>query len=181
MNPHPVLMGKPGTSWSYMVEPRAPLYPRKRLIVCTEKHVLYDGPNPDWHGMFPISRLQLDPWPWLFLGLALAHDLMPMQDGINEIFNRALNTFALTANRGQIADANAMPESQFRPRPLAALTSASCVCNRHLSIRKQHCPAFAARLLFLRPTSATNRKLLCIRPRTPSFKLKESFHSSIYP
>lgn len=110
----PVLMGKPGTSWSYMVEPGKPLYPRKRLILCTEKFVIYDGPNPDWHGMFPVSRLKLDSWPWVFLGLSMAHDLMPMQDGINEIFNRALNVFALAANRGQIADANAMPESVFR-------------------------------------------------------------------
>lgn len=114
LNDRTVLMGKPGTSWSYLVEPGKPLYPRKRLILCTEKFVIYDGPNPDWHGMFPISRLKLDPWPWVFLGLSKAHDLMPMQDGLNEIFNEALNIFALHANRGQIADANAMPESQFR-------------------------------------------------------------------
>ena len=109
-----IVMGKPGTSWSYLVEPGKPLYPRKRLIICTERFVIYDGPSPDWHGMYPISRLKLDPWPWVFLGLSLAHDLMPMQDGINNMANWAMNSFNLAVDRGQIADANAMPESQFR-------------------------------------------------------------------
>lgn len=114
LNDKTVLMGKPGTSWSYTVEPGKPLYPRKRLIVCTEKVVLYDGPNPYWHGMYPISRLKLDPWPWVFMGLSMANDLMPMQDGINNMANWALNTFNLAADRGQVVDSNAMPEGQFR-------------------------------------------------------------------
>jgi hypothetical protein len=110
----PVIMGKPGTAWSYYVNPMQPLYPRKRLIVSTDRVVLYDGPNPYWHGMYPIARLRLDPWPWLFYGLSLAHDLTPMQDGINNTFNWMLSIFNQAADRGTIADANAIPESQFK-------------------------------------------------------------------
>jgi len=110
----PVLMGKPGTSWAYMVQPGERLYPRKRLIVATETVILYDGPSPYWHGMFPISRLRLDPWPWLFFGLGLTHDLKPMQDGLNTIVNDFISTFSQWVNRGVIADKNAVPESLLR-------------------------------------------------------------------
>jgi hypothetical protein len=110
----PVIMGKPGTAWSYWVDPMKPLYPRRRVIVATDRVVLYDGPNPYWHGMYPIARLRLDPWPWLFYGLSLGHDLAPMQDGINNTFNWLMSILGQAANRGVIADANAMPENQFR-------------------------------------------------------------------
>src|SRR6267378_6189449 len=65
------VMGKPGTNWCYRVEPGEPLYPQKRLILATERAVLYDGPSQYWHGMYPVTRLQLDSWPWQFLGLPL--------------------------------------------------------------------------------------------------------------
>ena len=82
---HPILMGRAGTSWSYMVNPGDRLYPRKRLIVCTERAVLYDGPNTYWHGMFPVSRLMLDRWPWSFFGLPLVNAMKPLQDAINTL------------------------------------------------------------------------------------------------
>jgi hypothetical protein len=111
---HPVLMGEPGSNWAYMVQPGEALYPRKRLIVCTERAILYDGPNQYWHGKFPISRLRLDPWPWQFLGLGLVNDLMPMQDALNTVINDFLQVFSQAVNRGAIADANAVPESVFK-------------------------------------------------------------------
>ena len=73
----PILMGDPETNWSYTVYPvgwrkddgsiateeDARLYPRGRLVIATKTVVLFDGPNPYWHGMFPIAKLSLDPWP----------------------------------------------------------------------------------------------------------------------
>jgi hypothetical protein len=115
----PILMGKPGTAWSYMVKPKERLYPRKRLIVLTDKAVLYDGPSPYWHGMYPVSRLKLDNWPWLFFGLSQIHDTMPLQDSINQVMNDFLSTFSQWVNRGVIADKNSIPESllkRFDPR-----------------------------------------------------------------
>lgn len=80
----PVVMGDPTASWSYIVEPGAPLYPQKRLIVSTPELVLYDGPSPFWHSMYPFSRLKLWSVPWCFLGLSLLHDTIPIQDAIND-------------------------------------------------------------------------------------------------
>jgi len=80
----PIPMGRPGTSWAYLVPPGGYLYPYKRLIVATPEFPLYDGPNPYWHGQYPVSRLM--PWslPWYFLGRSLLADLLPLQNGINQ-------------------------------------------------------------------------------------------------
>lgn len=107
----PLIMGDANTTWSYTVYPAgydkvpagfdsmgqpkyrkatiqdSKLYPRGRMIISTKTAVLYDGPNPYWHGMFPLAKLSLDPWPWALLGLGLAHDLIPIQDALNETLN----------------------------------------------------------------------------------------------
>lgn len=92
----PRLMGQPGTAWSYLVPPGGRLYPRKRLIVATEAGILYDGPNHYWHGMFPVTRIQLDHMPWSFFGLPMYDSTRPLQDGINDILNGMLDKIAQT-------------------------------------------------------------------------------------
>ncbi len=113
-NTNAVIMGFPGTDYAYKVEPGGKLYPRGRLIVATEKAITFDGPNPFWHGMFPIIRMKLDPWPWNFLGLPLTNDTKPMQDGINGIINNILTAFSQAVNRGLIFDAKAIPEGVYK-------------------------------------------------------------------
>ena len=83
----PIVMGTPGTNWAYVSQPNTPLYPRGRLIVSTEDLMLYDGPNPYWHGLFPVCRLRLWSVPWQFLGIPLFNDLLPVQDAINDTVN----------------------------------------------------------------------------------------------
>lgn len=83
----PIPMGQPGTNWAYVVKPGEPLYPRGRLIVATDYLILFDGPNPYWHGQFPVSRLKLWSVPWQFLGVPLFNDLMPVQEAINDTMN----------------------------------------------------------------------------------------------
>ncbi len=80
----PIPMGDPMASWSYVVDPGELMYPHKRLIVATPELVLYDGPSPFVHGMYPFARLKLWSVPWCFLGLSVLHDTMPIQDGIND-------------------------------------------------------------------------------------------------
>jgi hypothetical protein len=80
----PIVMGDPTANWAYIVEPGALLYPQKRLIVSTPELILYDGPNPYWHSMYPFARLRLWSVPWCFLGLSLLHDTIPIQDAIND-------------------------------------------------------------------------------------------------
>lgn len=77
-------MGTPGASWAYVVRPGQRLYPHRRLIVGTPEALLYDGPNPYWHGQYPVSRLKLWDLPWQFLGMGLLNDLAPIQDAINQ-------------------------------------------------------------------------------------------------
>jgi hypothetical protein len=84
LTPNPIPMGRPGASWSYMVPPGGYLYPFKRLVVSTPDMMLYDGPNPYWHGQYPVSRLMLWSLPWQFLGRGLLHDLIPLQNAINQ-------------------------------------------------------------------------------------------------
>jgi hypothetical protein len=83
----PIPMGPPEAAWSYLVKPGDRLYPNKRLILCTPEAIIWDGPSPFWHGMFPFSRLKLWEVPWQFLGVSLLNDLIPVQDGINDLAN----------------------------------------------------------------------------------------------
>ncbi len=110
----PISMGNPASNWAYTVPVGGKLYPRGRCIVATEHLVLYDGPNPYWHGLFPVVKLTLDPWPWLLLGLSLAHDLLPGQEAINKMVNDILSVHNQSANRGTAFDKNAVPDSVFR-------------------------------------------------------------------
>lgn len=101
----PVTMGEAGKNWAYTVYPigwqkpdgtlateaDARLYPRGRMIVACRDRVLYDGPNPYWHGMFPIAKLCLDPWPWSLLGGSMVSDLRPLQDALNDTVNGFLD------------------------------------------------------------------------------------------
>lgn len=121
---HPILMGKFGTSWSYMVQPGDRLYPRKRLIVFTESGIAYDGPSPFWHGLFPVSRLQLEHWPWSFFGLPLIDTRSGLPDAINGLLNNMLTHVQQRANPAKIGNAR-VPEAQLRQfdprRPNATL------------------------------------------------------------
>lgn len=84
---HDVIMGDPTRNWSYIVKKGEALYPRKRCIVMTPscKEPLYDGPNIYWHGLFPMPKLTLDPWPWLWLGKSPLKDLLSIQLAIDRI------------------------------------------------------------------------------------------------
>lgn len=75
--------GTPANDYSYIVDPRMQLYPRKRLVIFTKKKVLYDGPNIYWHGMFPVSKYTLDPWQWTWLGKTPLWDCLPLQETLN--------------------------------------------------------------------------------------------------
>lgn len=123
----PLVMGDPKTTWCYTVYPigsvkpdgtkataeDARLYPRGRLIIATRRAVLYDGPNPYWHGMFPVCRLCLDPWPWTLLGLGVARDIIPLNDALNELINGVLDYVRKILRPGLIGDKRAVPESMW--------------------------------------------------------------------
>lgn len=124
----PVTMGDPSTTWSYTVYPigavmpngkkatkdDARLYPRGRLIIATKRCILFDGPNPYWHGRFPVGRLQLDPWPWTLLPPGLAQDLIPIQKIINEIINGFLDHTRKVLRPAIKANKKSIPDSMWQ-------------------------------------------------------------------
>lgn len=132
---NPRVMGDPKTTWSYTVYPvgydqvpdgvdgqgnqkyrrstiqDAKLYPRGRMIIATRTAILYDGPNPYWHGMFPIAKLCLDPWPWSLLGVGLVHDIMPLQDALNETLNGIMDHVRKLLRPAVVADKKSVATS----------------------------------------------------------------------
>jgi len=81
-----LLMGEPHRNWSYIVQPGEPLYPRKRAITMTSSCILRDGPSIYWHGLFPLAKLTLDPWPYsrAWLGKSPLRDLLTIQREIDQ-------------------------------------------------------------------------------------------------
>ncbi len=106
--PDAVVMGEPGTSWSYIVPvlgsqiPNGKdsagniitrtattedcmFYPFRRLITWTNSGILRDGPSPWWHGLFPGVKLSLDSWPWEFLGMSTSRDISSLDEANNNL------------------------------------------------------------------------------------------------
>lgn len=69
----------------YRVAPGERLYPRKRLLVFAGDRLMYDGPSPYWHGMFPFAKLRLNPIIWSSGGLSLYRDIRHLNVSINRI------------------------------------------------------------------------------------------------
>ncbi len=115
--PTQVLVGPPGRNWSYYVDPGKPLYPRGRCILIVDgdpdHRPLFDGPNPYWHMQWPVARLSLNRWPWLFVGMSLVHDLGPLQKAMNTSINDFLQVFSQWVHRGSIWGKNT-PDNMFR-------------------------------------------------------------------
>lgn len=113
-----IKLGNVSSNYAYDVEPGKPLYPYGRCIVWTEFGILDDGPNPYWHGLWPVVRIQLQPMPWTFSGLALCGDLKSAQDAINRIVNLMLLNISQHVERGTIWDPNspASVMGRFDPR-----------------------------------------------------------------
>ncbi|HET9258285.1 MAG TPA: hypothetical protein VFO16_24230 [Pseudonocardiaceae bacterium] len=111
----PILMGNAGTSWAYTVQPGDRLYPQKRLIVTTEAGILYDGPSPYWHGMFPVARLKLMSVPWSFFGLPLCDVQIGsgLQDATNDVLNAMLDKVR-QRNRPPMVGNAKVPEPMLR-------------------------------------------------------------------
>lgn len=112
----PIVMGEPGTYWSYIVPPLnsdipdgknadgspkfrkatvedAMLYPFRRLVTWCNSTELRDGPSYWWHGRVPAVKLSFDEWAWEFLGYSMTRDLDPIEQSSNTI-RRAMDDAA---------------------------------------------------------------------------------------
>jgi len=109
----PETYGKPKKNWSYIVKPGEPLYPRGRVVTCTRSAVLRDGPNIYWHGLFPVCKLTLDPWPWSFLGKSPLWDVLPLNRSLNQFLQIMDDHFAQVARPGVVADASSVSRAKL--------------------------------------------------------------------
>ena len=85
-------------NYHYRVAPGERLFPRKRLIVFCDNLILYDGPSPYWHGMYPFVDLVLNPVPWAPYGLSRYRDLLSINQAINEIVAGILDAIKKAVN-----------------------------------------------------------------------------------
>lgn len=87
---------------------RSRLYPRKRHVIFTKSTRIYDDTSIYWHGMFPVAKLTIDPWPWSWLGKSPLKDLMPLHAEMQ----KCMRIFSQHADRikrpGIVADKNAV-------------------------------------------------------------------------
>lgn len=97
----------------YKVQPMQRLYPRKRLIVFAGKRLMYDGPSPYWHGLYPFAMLRLNPVIWSFWGVSKYRNLVPLNKAINEIGAGSLDIVKRTLNPQLIAKEGAIAKDAF--------------------------------------------------------------------
>ena len=100
-------------NWSYKVSRGERVYPNKRLIIATNKVVLYDNTSPYWHGMYPCPKLTLDPWDGTYIGKGLIWDVLPMQDLLNRWLKVIDNHLAKWQQPDIFADKNSTSVSEF--------------------------------------------------------------------
>lgn len=105
--PHPL------TNWSYKVKPGEPLYPNKRKVVFTDTVVGYDGPSPYWHGLFPLAKLTLVPYPWTYLGKGLLWDCLPLQRSLDKSLRIVDDNLEKVARPDIVADKNSISKAML--------------------------------------------------------------------
>ena len=95
-------------NWSYWVEPGDLLYPNKRAITFTRTAMLRDGPSIYWHGLFPLVKITLDPWPWSWLGKPPLLDCLGPQEELNKLLRGVSDHNQKVFRPDLIADKNAL-------------------------------------------------------------------------
>jgi hypothetical protein len=103
-----VFVGDVVTEHGYVVAPGKKLYPRGRLICMGGPIVLYDGPNPFYHGCFPFAALRLNRVPWQWPGVSEFRNQIPLQDTMNNILAGILDAVKKAVNPPIIMPDNAL-------------------------------------------------------------------------
>jgi hypothetical protein len=119
-------MGELGSTWYYEVPfvgqdlgngkkadaNDSRLYPYRRLIISSDRCVLYDGPAFDWHGKFPGVPFSVDDWPWEPLGFSLVHDGYELNEGIKEVVRGNMDKIRAQLRPSMAYDSNAVAKRE---------------------------------------------------------------------
>lgn len=106
-----VYVGEMAKGTGYVVAPGQRLYPRGRLVIMGGDIVLFDGPNPYWHGRFPFSALRLNQVPWQWPGVSEFRNQIPLQDIMNNVLAGILDMVKKAVNPPVTAPLNAFSEA----------------------------------------------------------------------
>ncbi len=136
----PMLMGEPGTNWTYTVpavgdpipvssrginpatgniwtRPATPddcwLFPTRRYVIFARSTdlVAYDGPLPLWHGHVPLARFRFNDWPFEALGRSCVAMIGSMEDSFNAIAQGIEDSIAARLDPPVIYDDNLVSKS----------------------------------------------------------------------
>jgi hypothetical protein len=115
---HEVLVKHPDLSteehnYHYIVPPGCRLFPRKRLVVFAGDRVMYDGPSPFWHGLYPFAMLQLNPCVWAPGGMSKFRDLIPQVTSINRIGAGVDEAVMKALNMNVVTKKGVIPEAAW--------------------------------------------------------------------
>ncbi len=101
-------------NYHYRVPRGERLFPRKRLMVWAGSQILYDGPSPYWHGLYPFSQLVLRPGVWRLGGISCYRNLVPLNLAMNRI-GAAVSDLCERAADPQMAFSDgALDDTSFR-------------------------------------------------------------------
>lgn len=115
-------VGQPKPDKSIATENDARLYPYRRLMISSEKCIMYDGPSFDWHGELPGIQFCLDDWVWEPLGFSLIRDGYGVEKARDEIVRgtmdkvRARLDLALKYNLNAVSKDEAERFDPMQPR-----------------------------------------------------------------
>jgi len=99
-------------AWKYKVRKGDLLYPRLRRIIFTRSAVLEDNPSPYWHGLIPLVKITLDPWPWSYLGKSPLWDLLPLQDELDRILRAIGDSIQKFAHPDVVTNSQAISRAE---------------------------------------------------------------------
>lgn len=132
---HDIPMGKPGTSWFYVVpyvgkriqigtaqdgspiwreatEQDCLLYPNKRLMIGTDDVILNPDPtgqvSPYWHGKYPVAQMRSDDWACNFLGFSQCRAGASIEKANNDLMRSAVDSANCRLSPPRAYDRNTM-------------------------------------------------------------------------
>lgn len=101
-------------NYHYVVPPGERLFPRKRLQVWCGSKILYDGPAPFWHGLYPFPQLVLRPAVWRYGGISAYRSLTPLQLAMNEVGAGTLDLVKRVVDPQMAFEDGALDDTSFR-------------------------------------------------------------------
>lgn len=101
-------------NYHYRVPRGERLFPRKRIMVWSGTKILYDGPAPYWHGLYPFPELTLRPAVWRYGGMSAYRNLVPLQLAMNKVGAGTLDLCERAADPQMAFADGAMDDTSFR-------------------------------------------------------------------